>query len=135
MEIKKDSDFSEPFSFLILDCTVYLAGTNATGAHIQTGNLTIYHSTNALNVWFPSSFGFSVGVTDVESSSNPFIANLTKVCHEIHLLACLAFFATQQGNDSIDIFKTQYKSLKSLVIPVEKPYYGVWRDMIGKECG
>ena len=63
-----------------------LAGTQATGAGVNTLRCTVYDSLNTLYVWLPSSVGTSVGVGNLDAESYVLAANFT-FCHfYLHLL-------------------------------------------------
>ena len=61
-------------------------GAQATGANIQTSDFTFHQSADALNVRFPSPFGFKVGMADIKSAAFTFSADFTQIGHQLHLL-------------------------------------------------
>lgn len=61
--------------------------TKATSADIHSLYLSVNDNANSLNVRFPGSLGFQMGMGYIESRCGTLTANFTKISHVLHLLA------------------------------------------------
>ena len=62
-----------------------LAGTQATGAGVDTTRCAVDNRLDALDVGLPSAIGASVRVRNLNTEGNTFTTNIT-FCHILHLL-------------------------------------------------
>lgn len=69
------------------DVSVYFMRTKATSADIHSLDLSVYQYANSLDIRFPGSLCFQMGMGYVESRSGFLAANFTIVSHVLHLLA------------------------------------------------
>ena len=69
------------------DVPVYLMRTKATSADIHSLDLSVHQYAHSLDIWFPGSFCFQMGMGYVESCSGFLSANFTIISHVPHLLA------------------------------------------------
>lgn len=67
------------------DGTGNLAGTQATGAGIDSFWGTVHHRLDALNIGFPSAIGTTVGMGNLNAERHTFTANIA-FCQFLHLL-------------------------------------------------
>ena len=82
--IKRD-DLSEIISFYgKLRIALYFAGTKATSANINAFCFAVYDGTYSLDIRFPRSFRFQVGMADVHTAHGTLAANFTIICHDAH---------------------------------------------------
>ena len=68
------------------DSTFNLTRTQAAGADVNTFYLTVYNSTNTLDIRFPSAFCLQMGMADIHTSNFTFCADFAYICHVAHLL-------------------------------------------------
>ena len=66
-------------------CTLYLTGTQASGAYIDMAGSSFHNCLHTLYIGFPSSVGQLVGVGHLVAERHTLAADLT-LCHETHLL-------------------------------------------------
>ena len=66
-------------------CTLYLTGTQASGAYIDMAGSSLHNCLHTLYIGFPSSVGQLVGVGHLVAERHTLAADLT-LCHETHLL-------------------------------------------------
>lgn len=69
------------------DVSVYFMRTKATSADIHSLDLSVNQYANSLDVRFPGSLCFQMGMGYIESRSGSLAANFTIVSHVLHLLA------------------------------------------------
>ena len=70
-----------------LSIALYFAGTKAASADVDTFYFAVYDSAYSLDVRFPGSFCFQMGMADVHAGHHSFAANFAIVCHWLHLPA------------------------------------------------
>ena len=70
-----------------LNFSVNFMRTKATSADIHSLNFSVYQYANSLNIGFPGSLCFQMGVGNIETRSGMFSANFTIISHVLHLLA------------------------------------------------
>jgi hypothetical protein len=64
-----------------LKSTLNLTRTQATGADVNTLDLTLDHSTDALNVGLPGALRLQMGMADIVAGQLTLCTNLANICH------------------------------------------------------
>ena len=66
----------------LLDSTLYLSGTQAASADIDTLYLSVNNRAHALDVRLPLALRPNVGMADMHSGQHPLCTNLADSCHD-----------------------------------------------------
>ena len=86
------------------ESTFNLTGTQAASADVNTFYLTIYKSTNTLDVGFPGTFGLQVGMADIHTSNFTLCADFAYICHAAkNLYGYLADFCREAYGASAEL--------------------------------
>lgn len=120
-----------------LDVSVYFMRTKATSADIHSLDLSVNQYANSLDVRFPGSLCFQMGMGYIESRSGSLAANFTIVSHVLHLLALPrlqhSYYITTlflRKYFTAEYLKNYNKSKGSTELPGVKRREALWQEIV-----